>query len=280
MDKKFEFRENKSLNKAFDIKDETGDGKLIPSITLYDIDYAILWQLQTGFQLRVDERDTSIKVPAMIANPEKWAQIQRFGFLRNADRQLIAPMIVMKRTDMERDNKFDKLRIPGGQKLIYLPPRNRADKFNNLNKAHNTEESVEYLVSVIPEHVTLRYDLIVWTNYTEQLNHIVQQINPHHNLLWGDSFQFVTRIGGWTFETVNNPGEDRIVKARTVLEVDGMLRNEHTVMENTVKKAFSTKRVNFMNEWEEDNFTIDYKPEIIPMRKTRIKPTTSLRKDS
>jgi len=275
-DKSFQFRESTPTNRALDIKDENGDTKLIPAIKIYDIDYAILWQLQKGFKLRIDQSGNSIEVPVVIANAEKWAQIQRYGALRGKSRQLTAPVIVIKRTSMERDSRFAALDGPIGQKLVYIAPRNNADRFNNLNTAQNVNQSNEILVSVIPVPVKVEYELLLWTNLQTQMNHLVEQIQPFDNEVWGDQFQFNTVIGPWAFETLNSVGDDRVVRATTTLTVDGMLRNEHTVDKADVTKAFGIKRVDFKNAYEEPEIIVDYMPKIIKLRNRKIKPVHKL----
>lgn len=270
-----QFRKSNSdaNNKSLVIKDENGDSRLIPSITLYDIDYAILWQLQNGFQLKIEQDGEMIDVPVMMSSPEKWVQIQRHGgVLRGADNKLLAPLIILKRLSMVENEQFKFNSV--SEKMIYLPPKQTADKFNNINNTWNTNKSYEYLVTTIPVNVIVEYDLLIWCNSMIHLNHVCEQIIHKDQELWGDQFQFTTDVGQFQFETVNNSGDDRIVKANVPLTVQGFIRNEFTANEADVKKAFTIKRVDFKNEWEEPDFTVDYIPKnrIIGPSHLQIKP--------
>lgn len=270
-DKGFQFRNGPETNRANDLKDN-GQTLLIPSITIYDIDYAILWQLKTGFKLRIQDNGNSVEVPTIMASPEKWVQIRKFGYLRGNDNKLLAPLIVLNRTNIDEDETFSQLDVPNNQKLYYLAPKQTADRFNNLNATDNTNKSLEYIVATIPEPVKVTYELVVWCNMQTQLNYIIEQIIPNDKIPWGDQLQFVTKINGWSFETVNEPGADRVVKASTTLVVNGMLQNQHTILQSDVSSSFSIKRVDFKNEYEENNFTVDYRPEIIKAQRPKIRP--------
>jgi hypothetical protein len=270
-----QFREDNIVNKSLIRKDETGDRKLIPAITIQDIDYAILWQLQTGMKLKIESNEEMIDVPVMMAAGEKWAQIQKYGaLLRTSDNKLMAPLIVIKRQSLAEDEMFKFSDVAG--KLIYLPPKNKADKFNNLSRAENTNESYEYLLSVIPTTVIVNYELMIWTHQQTQLNSIVEQLMAVDQALWGDNLQFSTDVGEFNFELINNSGEDRVIRATVPLTVHGMLRNEYTANVSDVQKAFTIKRVDFTNEWGEPDFTVDYMPKSKIIGPKRLKITPSM----
>lgn len=269
-----QFRESKDINKSLIRKDENSDSKLIPAITIYDIDYAILWQLQNGMKLRIESDNEMIEVPVIMAAGEKWAQIQKYGaLLRTSDNKLMAPLIVVKRISLLEDEMFQFSDVAG--KLLYLPPKNKADKFNNLSRTDNTNESYEYLISVIPTTVIVNYELMIWTHQQSQLNTIVEQVLTYDQSLWGDNFQFSTDVGEFQFEQINNSGEDRVIKATVPLTVHGMLRNEFTANQADVQKAYTIKRVDFTNEWGEPDFAVDYmpRPKIIGPPGLKITPT-------
>lgn len=267
-----QFREGNETNKSLIRKDESSDRYLIPSITIYDIDYAILYQLQNKMKLTVQQNGVSVPVPVMFTSPEKWVQIQKYGgIIRTEDDKLTAPLILINRTAIQEDDNFIFNDV--ANTIVYVPPHNKADRGNNLSKTWNTNESKELLVTVIPTTVLIEYELMIWCNYQEQLNFIVEQILNFDQSLWGDVFQFTTDVGQISFETINNSGEDRVIKATIPLTTHGMLRNEFTALESDVMKSYTIKRVDFKNEWEQEDFTIDYetKPKRIPL-KNRVTP--------
>lgn len=247
-------RTPETSNRAYDVRRDT-DSFTTPAITIHDIDYAVLHHLNNNIQFTVTENGQSIRVPVVPANGERWAQIQRSGYLRDAESKLITPIITLKRTNIGQDDRYNGSSIPGsnrGNSLFYYPATQHNNQHDWINQLDNTKESTEYYVVPIPDFILVSYDLYIWTTLTMQMNEIVQAIIPQHRLPWGDVFKFVTNlVGEYPFETLLDSGEDRLVRCVITLQVDGMLLNEFTEREATVQKAFTTKRVTFMNEREE-----------------------------
>ena len=59
----------------------------------------------------VEDNGENVKVPLMYASPERWKSIQQDGFMRDKKDQIITPVIVYKRTSVEKDDSLpqDKL---------------------------------------------------------------------------------------------------------------------------------------------------------------------------
>lgn len=51
------------------------------SVGLMDIDAAIMFYFNNTIQPMVEENGESIKVPLMYSNPERWAMVQKNGYL-------------------------------------------------------------------------------------------------------------------------------------------------------------------------------------------------------
>lgn len=267
--------EEEPRNRALDTRRDN-DEFTTPSITLYDIDYAILSYLNEKIQITVIEQGNTIKVPVLIADGERWAQIRRFGYLRDKDSQTITPVILLKRNEVGNDDRVPKLDIPfmnRATSLIYYPAQQHNNQRDFIDQLYNTKKSQEYYISVIPQHVKVTYELLIWTTLSKQMNAVVQQLSPHNRLPWGDVFKFTTTIGPFAFDTVNGSGADRLVKCTTTLDVDGMLQDEFVMRESTVQKAFTTKRVVFKNEREQHDITADYMPKEIKSAPGRLPRT-------
>lgn len=267
--------QDETRNRAFDTRRDT-DEFVTPSISLYDIDYAILHHLNERIQIEVEENGKKIKVETIFANGERWAQIKRFGYLRDADSTTITPIIILKRNVLAKDERVPKLDIPQhirANSLFYYPAQQHNNQHDFIDQLENTKKSQEYYVSVIPDHVKVSYTLYIWTTFQEQMNKVVQQLIPQNRLPWGDVFQFTTMIGEFTFDDINGSGEDRLIRANTTLDVDGMLQDEFVARESTVQKAFTTKRVVFKNEREQYDIIADYMPRVIKPAPGRIPRT-------
>lgn len=261
-------------NRAYDTHRDD-DTFTTPSITLFDIDYAILWHLQKRIQPEVEENGKMIPVPVTMASGEKWNQIQRHGYLRDKGRKIMTPTIVLRRLSMTADLRVPKLDVAGDNnstQIIMFPDTQMNNTHDWIHKTHNTKKSKTYFLSVIPDHVLVSYEILIWTELQIQMNSIVEQIVPQDRMPWGDVFQFVTKIGDYSFETLNNTGEDRIIRSTIPIEVEGILQAEYELKESTIKKAHSIKRVDFINEVEQYDIYPDQKPKIIKPNYSRRPP--------
>lgn len=269
--------DNGSRNRAYDTRRDNDTFKT-PSITIYDIDYAILYHLKNKMSLTVNENGNEIPIPVMFANGETWAQVQRHGYLRDKMRKTMTPVILIKRSSIVDDDRVPKLDIsnngtPANSHIYFtnIQVENQSDWINKTSDLNRDKRTHTYYLSTIPEHVRVSYDIMIWTELTTQLNSIVQEIITQNRLPWGDSMQFVTSVNEFSFETINQAGEDRIVRATTTLEAAGILQAEYELNQSTVTKAQTIKRVNFRNEIEQYELYPDFLPRTIQLSEDRAK---------
>ena len=109
------------------------------SVTLMDMDSAIMYYFDNVIKPTVFENGEQIKDPAMYASPERWHSINKTGFMRDSKRQIILPVIAFRRTGMEKDDTIPVDKIdPLDPKLFYTFERkytdnNRYDNFRRHN---------------------------------------------------------------------------------------------------------------------------------------------------
>lgn len=233
----------------------------VPKITLYDIDHAIWFHLTNNWKPQVIENDVAIPVPVIFANGEKWSQIRAQGYLRDGNKKVQSPIITIKRNEVLNDERIATLggQVWGGNSSYYpktklIPYKRSGMQFDKVAGQWLTKESVEFYLIDIPDFVRLTYDLIIWTDLQEQMNVLVQGLIPMSNHIWGDYWKFRTVIQSITHENVNVPGEDRLVKTTMSLQVDGYLRNEYEYQQSKIQKAYSIKKVKFLQEGSEQVF--------------------------
>ena len=66
--------------------------------------------------------------------------------------------------------------------------------------------------------------MLIWTDFTTQMNEVIEQIMPYGTFAWGNEFnKYRTFIRNISFETVNTAGDDRLVRATIPLTVNGTL---------------------------------------------------------
>ena len=222
-----------------------------PKRTLYDIDYAIKWFIENDIRPQITADQTLIDIPIIYANGEKWDNVQRLGYLRDEKGMLQSPVIMLKRNSViERDNikTLDVNYNPTENVLTYRSKYNERNRYNdpmpNIGNQGAAQDKI-YIIN-IPKYVTIEYDMMIWCDFTMQLNDVVEQILPYGRFSWGNGPEkFPTTIGSVNFETINTVGEDRLVRATIPLTVLATLLPESEARISTIKKMYAIKKVVF-----------------------------------
>jgi hypothetical protein len=239
------------LNRAYQTR---RDDDVIRSTkrTLYDIDYAIKWYIDNEIQPQITANAELVSVPVIYANGEKWDNARRLGYLRDEKGMLQSPLIMLKRTStVERDSvrTLDVNRQIAGNQHVYknkYNPRNRYEDELFPIPTNVPQQSETIYIIDIPKYVELEYEMMIWCDFTNQLNDLIDQILPYGRYLWGnEGNRYETAIGQATFEVTNTVGEDRLVRATIPLTVKGTLLSEQEARISTIKKMYSIKKVTF-----------------------------------
>ena len=239
------------FNRANEIRRDD-DVVKTPKRTVYDIDYAIKWFIENEIQPQVEANGELVEVPVIYSNGEKWDNVRRLGYLRDQKGMLQSPLIMIKRNSLqERDQlkKLDVNRNVSGNQIIYKNKFNKRNRYTDSIlplQINEPVKSAELYAVNIPEYVDIEYDLLIWTDFTTQMNELVEQIMPYGTFAWGNEFnKYRTFIRSLSFETINTVGEDRIVRCNMPLTVNGTLMAEQEYRKSTVEKRYSLKQVNF-----------------------------------
>jgi hypothetical protein len=97
----------------------------------------------------------------------------------------------------------------------------------------------------MPDYVNVTYDIMIWTNYTEHMNSIVEQFQWASQEYWGerDGFKFRTTIDGFEGVTEVTDNQERLVRSNFSLTTYAYLLPEAFDNESTIKKSISTRAV-------------------------------------
>jgi len=214
-----------SLNRAKQFKRD--DTVKDISVSLMDMDSAIMYYFENVIKPTVIENGETIKVPTMYASPERWFAVQKTGFMRDKKRQLILPAIAFRRTGMEKDETIsvDKM-DPEEPKLHYTFERkyNQRNRYDNFSVQQGLLPQKEYYNVAVPDYMVLSYDFMVWTHYIEQMNKLVERINWSAGAYWGEpnKMRFRTSIDSYTDSTEVSDTE-RIVRTEFSVSLRGYL---------------------------------------------------------
>ena len=227
-------------------EDRVGDIK----IGLYDIDDAIKYYFDEVIRPRVTDFDEDVSVPVLYGSPERWVSAQRGQYYRDQKGKIMVPLIMYRRTSVGKDTSVNFSKIDANNpKLFYTfekkySPQNRYDNFSALQGVVPIRE--RYSV-VVPDYVTIQYEGVIWTDYIEQMNDLIEAINYSQGSYWGDPerFKFRTSIAEFSDATEVPTDGDRIVKTTFNMELHGYvipdslnkelaMSNPNTQLENTV----------------------------------------------
>jgi hypothetical protein len=251
------------LNRANQVRRDD-DTVRTPKRTVYDIDFAIKWFIENEIQPQVEADGQLIKVPVIYANGEKWDNVRRLGYLRDEKGMLQSPIIVLKRNSLverEQLKKLDVNRPASGNVLHYQASYDKRNRYEDdlfpipLN---DPAESVKIYTVNIPEYIDVEYDMLMWTDFTTQMNNLVEQIMPYGTFAWGNNEnKYMTFIRSLSFETINTVGEDRLVRCTIPLTVKGTLLGEQEFRQSTVQKRYSIKRLSWGSVIDVDKSVFD-----------------------
>ena len=218
-----------------------------PTISLYDIDETILLHLE-HLQLQVVDAGKQIKVPVFYGSPERWVSAQRDGYIRDKQGKLILPAMILKRTNSENDASLQFFnRYLNSPVMKLYSQKNQYTKFAAL-VGQNIPVNEIYNV-VVPSHMVLTYHFIIWTEYVEQMNQLVEAIQFNTKDYWGSTkgFRFRTRVDSYGHTVEIQANEDRVVKTEFDLVTHGyILPDSMTKLEKhhmTTAKYFTPKKI-------------------------------------
>ena len=215
------------------------------SISLQDIDGAIMYYFQNVIKPFVVQNEERIEVPVIYGSPEKWKSYQKDGYYRDVNGAIMAPLIMFKRDSIEKNrtvaNKLDANK-PNNY-TVTEKQYSQGNVYSNFNVLTNRAPTTTYYASVVPDYLTLTYSCVVFTYYVAQLNKIVEAIEYASDAYWGnpEQFQFQTRID--TFNTVTELQNDaeRLVRSTFNIKVYGYIVPEVLQKDLNSIKKFSSK---------------------------------------
>lgn len=232
-------------NRSLHVRRDT-DGQKNITIGLYDIDEAILTHLER-LNLQVQDAGQQIKVPTYYGAPELWTAARRDGYIRDKQGKIMLPLMVLKRTNSGDDETLRYFhRYLTSSVMKKYSTKNKYTKFSVLSGQNAPVNEVFHLV--FPSHMKLTYHFIIWTEYVEQMNHIVEELRFNTGDYWGSKkgFRFRTQVEGYAHTTELQVGEDRIVKTEFDMITHGYILPETiTTLENqklTTEKLFTPKK--------------------------------------
>jgi hypothetical protein len=231
-----------SRNRGEDLSMKNDTVKPI-NVGLQDIDEAVMYYFNKVIKPTVIQDNNKMTVETTYASPERWKSIQADGFHRDGNGHIIIPAIVIRRDNVEKvrnlgnklDGNFAALYQVVGSKYNI---RNAYDKFNILN---NRIPSEQFYVTAVPDYVTVTYSCIVFTNFVEQNNKIIEAIEYASDSYWGqpNRWKFKASIDNFATTVTIENGADRAARSTFNIKLNGYL------IPDTVNKDIAAARNKF-----------------------------------
>jgi hypothetical protein len=216
------------------------------SVGIMDMDSAIMYYFNEVIQPSVSENKEIVKVPCLYASPERWVSIQKQGFLRDKKRQTIVPLIVFKRTGIEKNENIpvDKLDANNPNHFYTFEQKySQQQRYDRFSVQQGLFHNKELYNVVIPDYVTLSYEFTIWTSYIEQMNKIVEKINYSDGAYWGEPGKMRFRTTIESFSDATEIDTERLIKTTFSVQMYGYIIPESFNKYVTTKKYLTPKQI-------------------------------------
>lgn len=194
-------------------------------IGLYDIDECIQYYFDNVIKPSVDDGDEYVRVPMIYGSPERWVSVQKNGFFRDQQGKIQIPVIIYRRTSVAKNRTMSNKLDANNPHFHYTFQKqyNKRNRYDNFAAVNGITPSTENYNIVIPDFVTLTYECIIWTEYVEQMNKIIESVNYAEDAYWGDpeKFKFRTLIEDFSQETELEADADRTVRTSFTIMMEG-----------------------------------------------------------
>lgn len=184
------------------------------AVTLFTIDNAILRHMNERIRPIVTQNGNEVKVPVIYGDPERWKSAQRDGVMRDSIGKIQLPMVMIRRTGMKKSiinspvNKYLERTFETGW--------NRRTPYDQFAVKNGITPSREYLVTTLPDYYEITYRCIIWTEYMEQMNAVVENISFETDQYWGEQNNYKFRTSVKSFEPLTElpMSQDRVVRTQ------------------------------------------------------------------
>ena len=261
---------SKNRGTEYSMKDDTVKDI---SIGLEDIDNSIMYYFNNVIKPNVIQNGKQINVPVIYGSPERWKSVQLDGFYRDNKGKLMVPLIMFKRENIEKNRTLGN-KLDGNTVHLYqvvgskYNNRNSYDRFDIIN---NRIPSEQYYITTTPDYITLTYSCVIFTDYVEQNNKLVEAINFASDSYWGDPnrYKFRASIDSFATTTILESGNERAAKSTFSIKVNGY------IIPNTVNKDLATTRSKFYTK-SQVVFTMETTENVETIRTAGNTPKTSM----
>jgi len=244
-----EIRDTLSTDVPYDVS--------FPSIGLREVDYALKKWFVEDQPIYIQGSNSNNptaqgkKVEVIFATEERWSMMQKHPEMRDSNGQLRLPIISIRRDNVDllaaRTVPVDELNTAGFTLYVqeYINPSNQQKEYILNNRKDATVPVMEMIRIQAPKYVTVSYSVIFWSNFTSDLNqmiqHMLRKFGQHHAIYVNEFLWFGAILQGLTNDSNDSSiqQDERIFKTSFNIVVEAPL-----VDVDSIKRSRATQGIN------------------------------------
>ena len=226
------------------------------AITLKDVDTSVLNHVKNVMKPRVKEANETFKIPVYYGNEERWKSARKRGALRDRNNALILPLIMLKRTEISRNDLSGQAFSHDVKGKYVNVVRNsnwsKDNQYDRFSVQQGVQPVYENIVTGMPNYTDVTYEFILWTNFIEQMNPLIESFVDQSHTYWGDgtNMKFLCNIDSISDASEMNQDGERFIKSTFTVTSKAYLLPEYlnSIVTNKVsnmKKELTPSKIVF-----------------------------------
>ena len=223
------------------------------NVSLLTIDTAIISHLNQNVKPTLEQNGQIIDVETVFSNQELFNTIQMDGYYRDKNEKLLAPLIILTRTSVQKNKEYMMKMDANNPINSYYFEKTYSAKNPYNRTSSQVVQQKEFLKITIPDYVTVTYEGIILTNYMEHQNTLIETLLYISDSYWGKSdkneYRFLTKVdSSFSDNSDVSVDNERIIKSSFQLVVNGyILPNIPYANMNNTKEHNYTHTKNTIN---------------------------------
>ena len=237
------------------------------AITLKDVDTSVMNHVKNVMRPYVLEAGEQINIPVMYGNEERWVAVRKRNVLRDKNGSLILPLIMLKRTEVNKNTTIQQSFKHDVKNELVQVIRNsnwsKENRYDRFSVQYGTQPAYDSIVTGPPDYVDISYEFVLWTNYIEQMNKLIESFVEQNDTYWGSNtdYKFLCNVESWSDASEMATDGERFIKTTFTALFKGYLLSEVVASSVTEKKfqldrQTSPNRVVFGFEGDATNFQV------------------------
>ena len=229
------------------------------AITLKDIDTSILNHVKRIMKPSVKDANEIFKIPVYYGNEERWKAVRKRGVLRDKNNSLILPLIMLKRTEVARNDLSGQSFSHDLKNKYVSVVRNSSwskdNQYDRFSVQTGTKPAFENIVTGMPTYSDITYEFVLWTNFIEQMNPLIESFVDQSHTYWGEStdMKFLSTIDSISDASEMTQAGERFIKSTFTVTTKAYLLPEYlnSVVTNKIsntRRELMPSRIVFSHE--------------------------------